>query len=679
MKISGQTLRITAIIAGLGVSLVILGVAIIVGNNIGNQTVTAAATYQTSTVKRGSIEAVVNAPGVVKAARDLNLTFQVNGIVSQVQVVPGQVVKKNDLLAQLDTRELDLGVSLAQSRLKEAQAKLELIKTTSAKDLITAQANLKQAQARLENARAGNSTRPEVAAAKADLDKAQAEYQRLTGQPNANDIAVAEANLKQANAKLEQLKAGPDGQALKKAEAVLEGAKQNFIKVKSDKANSKEIARINRDQAQKNSDQADAAYKKIYEQNHNADGSLKANVTQAQQEAEAKAKSDMDKAHSDLDRAKSELTNAEQQEIAGVNEAQALVNQTQADLDQLKAGPGAQAIIGAQAEVEKAQAFLNKAKEGPTRAQIAAAQADLDKAKANYDKLTGGGTDRDIAIAQAEVEKAQAILDDLNKGPKAAELNQAQAGLEGADNALKQAQLKLEQAALRAPFDGIVNTVNMLPGQSVGFVAAGLATSNAGTIGLLDMTSLQVELTVGDSDVVRLKTAQTARITLDVIGKDKPLEGTVTYIATKPSPLLNQPGVNGYQVLVQLKSSGSIATATTLNDPLSLGIKPGMSGNVRLVTAKKADALVIPNKALKKLGSDNIVEVLGKNGQLIVVPIKLGAIGETESEILEPSLLRPTDQIVLGIALGSKSIRENNENIELKATATPGLNLSPKP
>jgi multidrug efflux pump subunit AcrA (membrane-fusion protein) len=82
---------------------------------------------------------------------------------------------------------------------------------------------------------------------------------------------------------------------------------------------------------------------------------------------------------------------------------------------------------------------------------------------------------------------------------------------------------------------------------------------------------------------------------------------------------------------------------------------------------------------LKKLGSDNIVEVVGKNGQLIVVPVKLGTVGETDSEILEPSLLRPTDQIVLGIALGSKSIRESSENLELKATATPGLNLSPKP
>jgi|GEM_PF-694160 len=670
MRLRGPSLRLTAMLAGLGISLVVLGISVTVGNNIGQQTAKASASYQTIFSRRGALEATVTAPGVVTANKDVNLTFQVNGVVNKVSVNVGQIVKKDDPLAQLDTRELELNVSLNQAHLKEAQSRLEVVKTTSAKDLITAEANLRQAKARLEQVRNGNSTNPQINIAKAELDRAQADYDKLVGVPNANDIAAADATLKQAKANLEILKAGPDGQALKKANAVLDAATQNFGRVKSDKANAKEQARINRDLTQKTFEAADVAYKKIVDQNHNPDGTFKANLTQAAQDAETKAKADLDKAKADYDKAKADYDNASNQETLAVNEAQALIDQSQADLDKLKAGVGVQAIIIGEAEVDKAQAFLNKAKQGPTRDQIAAAQADLNKAKANLDKLNGGGTDKDLTIAQADVDKAQAVLDDLNKGPKAAELSQAQAGVDAADSSLKQAQLKLDQGTLKAPFDGVISSVNVMPGQSVGFVAAGAATSVAGTVGMVDMSNLSLNLTVNESDITRLKLDQDARINLDAVGKDQLFLGKVSFISPKPSPLTSN--TNGYQVTVKLDYTPGSSSPV----PTKVGVKPGMSGSVKLIVDRRNDILLVDNKALKKLGTDTIVEVLDKNGQLFVVPVATGVTGEKETEILEPSLLRPNDQLVLGIALDSS--RGIKEALQLHPTLTPEASPAPK-
>jgi HlyD family secretion protein len=68
------------------------------------------------------IQLGVTGIGEVKSVRDANLSFQVQGTVAQVFVKEGDVVKKGDLLAILDTRAFDQQLEQAKAALANALA-----------------------------------------------------------------------------------------------------------------------------------------------------------------------------------------------------------------------------------------------------------------------------------------------------------------------------------------------------------------------------------------------------------------------------------------------------------------------------------------------------------------------------------------------------------------------------
>ncbi len=246
--IQSRTLWIAIIIA------FFLLVAFIIGNNVKNSTVTAAVTYNTTSVRRGDLEALVSATGRINPINEVSLSFQINGVISNVAVRQGDLVQQGQTLARIDSREVELNVSATQASFRQAQAKLEIIKSGPGKDLDTALANLKQAQTRLQVAKSSNAIIPEdVQAAQAELDLAQAKYNNLLNRPNPKDIQQAEATLRQAQAKLDQALNPPapitaplppttqgptPAQLIAQAQSELDAAQQNLNKVTSSTNNS---------------------------------------------------------------------------------------------------------------------------------------------------------------------------------------------------------------------------------------------------------------------------------------------------------------------------------------------------------------------------------------------------------------------------------------------------------
>ncbi len=640
-------------------------IAFIVSNNVKNNTVTAATGYVTTTVRRGDIETLVNAPGRLNAINEADLSFQVSGVVSSVVAKPGDIVQQGQPLARLDSRDLELNLAATQASLKQAQAKLEAVKTNATSALAAAQANLKQAQRKLTLAQNGNVAPEDIQAAQADYEQAQARYNNLLNKPNQKDIQAAEATVRQAKAKLEQVQAGPNSATVKQAEATLEAAKQNQTKVTSSTNAKKEQARIDQEQAQRNFDNIKASYEKIYKQNRDAEGNPKTNLSQADKDAEAAAYNAYEDAKSKLEKAKNAYADAQTQADAGQREAQAKLSEAQENLENVKAAAQAREkeIAAAQAELDRANAALEKSRQGATKNELDGAQAEINGAKARQDKLKKNQPDpKEIGLAQAEVEKAQTDVTNLSRGPNPADLNSATAAVEEANALNKRAQLRLEQAILAAPFSGVIGTVNLTPGQNINANAVGMT--------LLDLSALKVDVSVPESEIVKIKAGQMARLSLDVLPSVQDLRGRVKSISAKaigpanntlpqyqptaaalpgqvnplPSATLPTPIGSGssYQVTVILDKP-----TTSSNDPLMRGIKPGMTSNVRLVIERKSDALIVPNQSIKTMGANKIVEVLRQSGQIIVVPINTGIKGEKETEVLEPSLLWTGDQLLL--------------------------------
>ena len=105
-------------------------------------------------------------------------------------------------------------------------------------------------------------------------------------------------------------------------------------------------------------------------------------------------------------------------------------------------------------------------------AALAAAQKNYDSAKALF--AVGGATSSQVDSAQAQLQSAQASLAtaktnlDQNQKADVQTLAQLRIVVDQADNQLKQAELNLQYAAVKAPFAGQLSVVNMNPGEYVG-------------------------------------------------------------------------------------------------------------------------------------------------------------------------------------------------------------------
>ena len=121
-----------------------------------------------------------------------------------------------------------------------------------------------------------------------------------------------------------------------------------------------------------------------------------------------------------------------------------------------------------------AQARANLAKLTPAAEDLTVAKASLDQAKANLAKLTASATATDLQIQQAAVTQAE--------------------------QSLKQAELKLDNATLKAPFAGIVAQINVVPGSP--------ASSATPALRLINRNPLHVDLKLSENDVAQVQLGQ---------------------------------------------------------------------------------------------------------------------------------------------------------------------------
>jgi HlyD family secretion protein len=256
------------------------------------------------------------------------------------------------------------------------------------------------------------------------------------------------------------------------------------------------------------------------------------------------------------------------------------------------------------------------------RARVGQAELQAEIARLQYEKLKAGARSEQLEAAQAQLAQAQASLARLR--PDALTVERTRLQLEQARMQLEQARRRLEQATLLAPFDGTVIAVNIEIGQVVG---AGLP---GGAIVLADLSDLYLDLTVDEVDVVRLTEGMPVEITLDAL-PGRSFRGRIEAIAPAAT---EAGGAATYRVRVVLDD----------RDPV---LRAGMSANVEIEVERRENVLLVPNAAVRRdreTGRAFVYRVVGDRAE--EVEIRLGAQGETESEVLEG--LQEGDRVVLG-------------------------------
>ena len=119
------------------------------------------------------------------------------------------------------------------------------------------------------------------------------------------------------------------------------------------------------------------------------------------------------------------------------------------------------------------------------------------KAKADYEaQLATSGPDAESskASALATLQQAQASLAELTAPATDSDIAIQQAAVTQAEEALKQAQINLDEATLTAPFDGVITEVDVVPG----------STADSTVMVLMDKDPLHVEMKLSESNVVQV-------------------------------------------------------------------------------------------------------------------------------------------------------------------------------
>ncbi len=268
-------------------------------------------------------------------------------------------------------------------------------------------------------------------------------------------------------------------------------------------------------------------------------------------------------------------------------------------------------------ELEQADADLNARMAAVTQsqAQLETARAEVARCRAEYDlgKITRDRKKKlfeQHAVPQQELDEAQSQLEVTDAKSKIAiamvasreaDLLAAEAAVARARATVARMKTLMEYATLRAPFEGVITERFVHPGAFVRS-AAESATTPLLSIARIDKLRLALEIPESDASFVRVGTG--VEILVRSCGTE-PIHAQITRIARAL-----RPETRTMPVEVDLANEDGI-------------LAPGMYAHVTIVLETKAQALMIPSKAIRVRGSELSV-MIADDGKARAMPIKIG-------------------------------------------------------
>jgi len=219
------------------------------------------------------------------------------------------------------------------------------------------------------------------------------------------------------------------------------------------------------------------------------------------------------------------------------------------------------------------------------QAQVNQAKANLLNAEANLKKSEASLADarrtyerNKQLIAKNFIAQSDVDTSETNVETNVAQVESSRALVLQNKAALDQAETNLRYTKILSPVNGIVISRNIDVGQTV---AASFQTPTLFTIAE-DLTKMQIDTSVDEADIGNVKVNQEVRFTVDAY-PDTNFMGKVFEIRNAAVIVQN---VVTYDVVVQVNN----------ND---LKLKPGMTANVSIITARRNGVIVVPNSALR--------------------------------------------------------------------------------
>jgi len=279
------------------------------------------------------------------------------------------------------------------------------------------------------------------------------------------------------------------------------------------------------------------------------------------------------------------------------------------------------------------------------RAELIKAEAQLKKDESYYRRQEKLFDSKLISRDQLEDAETQ---HDISKAQHSAILYQ----IKQAEASHQSAIDMLSKTVYNSPIAGIITSLRVEEGE----IAMIGTMNNPGTVlmTIADLSVMEVEVEVDETDVINLKLGQVADVQIDALPGEN-IKGEITEI-----------GSSALRKNISTEESKDFKVVITLEDPPEI-LKPGLSASADIITAQRNGVLSIPisSLVLRDVASDSesssdeqeegVFLVLGN--QVKFQPVEKGILGEMTVEVT--SGLEEGQRIVSGPYTALRQLKDN--------------------
>ncbi len=323
-------------------------------------------------------------------------------------------------------------------------------------------------------------------------------------------------------------------------------------------------------------------------------------------------------------------------------EASGIVNPVQTvDIGTQVSGTIKEIYVDYNSQVKKGQ-LLAQIDPSLFQAQVDKARSDLNAAKANYEKsktmleYEKKNYERYARLyTKNYVSRNDVDLAEANYKSNLAEVNAMKAQINQASATLENNLTNLRYTKIISPVDGVVVSRSVDVGQTV---AASFQTPTLFLVAQ-DLTQMQIEVSVSEADIGKVKVGQEVSYTLDGYN-DETFYGKVSQVRISPTTVSN---VVTYTVIVDVTNEDN-------------KLIPGMTANVSIITNKSEDTLAVPIAAFRftpkeitggKKYEKQGVWIMDKRKKPVRIEIQSGATDGDYTEIISNEI-KEGDRVIIG-------------------------------
>ena len=184
-----------------------------------------------------------------------------------------------------------------------------------------------------------------------------------------------------------------------------------------------------------------------------------------------------------------------------------------------------------------------------------------------------------ITAAQAAVDSAQAALNLKQTAARPEDVATAQAQIQTASASAQNAGNNYNKTSLIAPIDGVITSVDTKVGQTV---SGSSIAPGPDVVKMISDKNFQIQTYISEADIGKVKTNDSAKITLDAYGAANIFDAKV--LSVDPADTIKD-GVNTYKTTLEFNQADD-------------RIKEGMNANIIITGQTNQGSLVIPKNAI---------------------------------------------------------------------------------